>query len=227
MPRTGSCARTSTRPGSRAPPSRVRAQWDNTALIEEILALRHEAAQLAGFASFAEYSLATKMARDPAEVLEFLRRLARLCRPAAQREFAELEAFAGTQARGLGRGVPLGAPQARAPGRLGRGAAAVLPACRACCRACSPWRSVSTACASRNARTSRCITPTSTSTTSSAATANLAAASSSTCTRDRRSAAAPGWTNAWGGSTWPARRRCRSLTSSATSPRRARTGLRC
>ena len=73
------------------------AQWDNTALIEEILALRHEAAQLAGFASFAEYSLATKMARDPAEVLEFLRRLARLCRPAAQREFAELEAFAGTR----------------------------------------------------------------------------------------------------------------------------------
>jgi oligopeptidase A len=73
------------------------AQWDNTALIEEILALRHEAAQLAGFASFAEYSLATKMARDPAEVLDFLRRLARLCRPAAQREFAELEAFAGTR----------------------------------------------------------------------------------------------------------------------------------
>ena len=73
------------------------AQWDNSALIEEILALRHEAAQLAGFASFAEYSLATKMARDPTEVLEFLRQLARLCRPAAQREFAELAAFAGTQ----------------------------------------------------------------------------------------------------------------------------------
>ncbi len=72
-------------------------QWDNTALIEEILALRHEAAQLAGFASFAEYSLATKMARDPAEVMEFLRRLARLCQPAAQREFAELEAFAGVK----------------------------------------------------------------------------------------------------------------------------------
>ncbi len=71
-------------------------QWDNTALIEEILALRHEAAQLAGFASFAEYSLATKMARDPAEVMDFLHRLARLCRPAAQQEFAELEASAGT-----------------------------------------------------------------------------------------------------------------------------------
>jgi Zn-dependent oligopeptidase len=72
-------------------------QWDNTALIDEILALRHEAAQLAGFGSFAEYSLATKMARDPAEVMDFLHRLARLCRPAAQKEFAELEAFAGSR----------------------------------------------------------------------------------------------------------------------------------
>jgi oligopeptidase A len=70
-------------------------QWDNTALMEEILALRHEAAQLVGFRNFAEYSLATKMAKDPSEVLEFLRRLARVCRPAAEREFATLEAFAG------------------------------------------------------------------------------------------------------------------------------------
>jgi oligopeptidase A len=73
------------------------AQWDNSALIEELLALRHEAAQLVGFENFAEYSLATKMARDPSEVLQFLRRLARLCRPAAQRELAELEAFAGSR----------------------------------------------------------------------------------------------------------------------------------
>jgi oligopeptidase A len=73
------------------------AQWDNSALIEEILSLRHEAAQLVGYSNFAEYSLATKMARDPAEVLQFLRRLARLCRPAAQREFAELESFAGVR----------------------------------------------------------------------------------------------------------------------------------
>jgi oligopeptidase A len=70
-------------------------RWDNTALMEEILALRHEAARLVGFSSFAEYSLATKMAGDPDEVLQFLRRLAHLCRPAAEREFAELESFAG------------------------------------------------------------------------------------------------------------------------------------
>jgi oligopeptidase A len=70
-------------------------QWDNTPLMAEILALRHEAANLVGFSSFAEYSLATKMAHRPDEVLQFLRELARVSRPAAQREFAELEAFAG------------------------------------------------------------------------------------------------------------------------------------
>ena len=70
-------------------------KWNNTPLMGEILALRHEAANLVGFANFAEYSLATKMARDPDEVLEFLRRLARLSRPAAEREYQELEAFAG------------------------------------------------------------------------------------------------------------------------------------
>jgi oligopeptidase A len=48
-----------------------------------------------GYANFAEYSLATKMAHDPAEVLGFLERLARLSRPAAGRELAELERFAG------------------------------------------------------------------------------------------------------------------------------------
>jgi oligopeptidase A len=70
-------------------------QWDNSPLMAEILALRHEAANLVGFANFAEYSLATKMARDPSEVVEFLERLARVSRPAAEREFKELEQFAG------------------------------------------------------------------------------------------------------------------------------------
>ncbi len=70
-------------------------QWDNTPLMGEILALRHEAAGLVGFANFAEYSLATKMARENGEVLGFLRELARVSRPAALREFAELEQFAG------------------------------------------------------------------------------------------------------------------------------------
>ena len=70
-------------------------RWDNGPLMAEILALRHEAASLVGFANFAEYSLATKMARDPAEVTEFLLRLARVSRPAARRELEDLERFAG------------------------------------------------------------------------------------------------------------------------------------
>jgi oligopeptidase A len=70
-------------------------RWDNTPLMAEILALRHEAANLVGYADYAQYSLATKMAHETGEVLGFLRELARVSRPAAQREFAELERFAG------------------------------------------------------------------------------------------------------------------------------------
>jgi oligopeptidase A len=72
-------------------------QWDNGPLMAEILSLRHEAATLVGFENFAEYSLATKMARDPAEVIDFLQRLARVSRAAAQREFDELERYAGRE----------------------------------------------------------------------------------------------------------------------------------
>ncbi|MCU0976705.1 MAG: M3 family metallopeptidase [Steroidobacteraceae bacterium] len=70
-------------------------RYDNSALMERILGLRHETAQLLGFASYAELSLATKMAATPAEVLGFLGELARHYRPAAERELAELERFAG------------------------------------------------------------------------------------------------------------------------------------
>ena len=70
-------------------------QWDNSPLMAEILALRSEAASLVGFSNFAEYSIATKMAHRTDEVLDFLRELARVSRPAAAREFAELEQFAG------------------------------------------------------------------------------------------------------------------------------------
>ena len=66
------------------------AQWDNSDNIAEILSLRHEAARLVGFDTFAEYSLATKMAETPAEVISFLRELASHSRAAADRELAEL-----------------------------------------------------------------------------------------------------------------------------------------
>jgi oligopeptidase A len=72
-------------------------KYDNTARIEKILALRHEAAQLLGFANAAEESLATKMAGAPAEVLGFLRDLAARARPVAQKELATLRDFAATE----------------------------------------------------------------------------------------------------------------------------------
>ena len=71
--------------------------WDNSAVMEDILRLRHEAARLLDFPSYAQYALSTRMARTVEEVLQFLHELARAARPAALREFAELEAFAGQQ----------------------------------------------------------------------------------------------------------------------------------
>ena len=72
-------------------------QFDNAAIMDEILKLRHEQAQLLGFANFGEESLATKMARDVNEVIRFLEDLARRAKPQAERELAELRAFAADQ----------------------------------------------------------------------------------------------------------------------------------
>ncbi len=70
-------------------------RWDNSAVMEDILRRRHEAARLLDFANYAEYALATRMAHSVDEVLQFLHELAVAARPAALAEFAELEAFAG------------------------------------------------------------------------------------------------------------------------------------
>ncbi|MDS4042640.1 MAG: oligopeptidase A [Candidatus Competibacter sp.] len=72
-------------------------QWDNGPVMERILALRHELARLLGFQDFTEYSLATKMADSPGQVLDFLDDLARRAKPQAQRELDELRAFARKQ----------------------------------------------------------------------------------------------------------------------------------
>ena len=69
-------------------------KWDNSALMDEIVALRHELAQLLGFSSYADYSLATKMADKPAQVLGFLNDLATRSRPQALQDLAELRQFA-------------------------------------------------------------------------------------------------------------------------------------
>ena len=69
-------------------------EFDNTALISGILKLRREAAVLLGFNSYAEVSLAAKMADTPAEVLKFLDELGARARPYAEKDFLELQAFA-------------------------------------------------------------------------------------------------------------------------------------
>jgi len=70
------------------------ATLDNSGNIDRVLALRVELATLLGFANYAEYSIATKMAEDAPQVLGFLRDLAARAKPYAQRDRAELEAFA-------------------------------------------------------------------------------------------------------------------------------------
>jgi oligopeptidase A len=69
-------------------------EWDNTPLIERVLALRLEAAKLLGYPDYAAVSLVPKMARSTDEVLAFLHDLAARAKPYAERDFAELLAFA-------------------------------------------------------------------------------------------------------------------------------------
>ena len=69
-------------------------KFDNTALISEILALRREEAQLLGYANFGEVSVVPKRAQSPAQVITFLRDLARRARPYAEKDIADLRAFA-------------------------------------------------------------------------------------------------------------------------------------
>ena len=70
-------------------------RFDNNAIIAEILPLRHELSKLLGFGNYAEYALATRMAKSSKQVLAFLEDLARRCMPAAREEYMDLEEFAG------------------------------------------------------------------------------------------------------------------------------------
>lgn len=69
-------------------------KWDNSANIDEKLKLRRELAQLLGFATYADYSLATKMAENPQQVVEFLEDLASRAKKQAKEELCALKAFA-------------------------------------------------------------------------------------------------------------------------------------
>ncbi|RUO32575.1 oligopeptidase A [Aliidiomarina soli] len=69
-------------------------EFDNSAVMEETIRLRHELARLLGFASYAELSLATKMADSPAQVMDFLTDLAERSLPAARADVEEVKAYA-------------------------------------------------------------------------------------------------------------------------------------
>ncbi|MBS0291596.1 MAG: M3 family metallopeptidase [Proteobacteria bacterium] len=70
------------------------ARFDNSAVMAEILALRREEAQLLGYENFGQLSLVPKMAHTPDQVTQFLRDLAKRARPFAEKDVADLRAFA-------------------------------------------------------------------------------------------------------------------------------------
>jgi oligopeptidase A len=91
------CARCCTARTSRGPRTRPKgdaARFDNSALIRDILALRQEEARLLGFVNFGEVSVVPKMAESPQEVITFLRDLSKKARPYAEKDVADLRAFA-------------------------------------------------------------------------------------------------------------------------------------
>jgi len=69
-------------------------RFDNGPILRELLALRAEEARLLGYPSFAHLSLVPKMAESPQQVIDFLRDLARRARPYAERDVADMRAFA-------------------------------------------------------------------------------------------------------------------------------------
>jgi oligopeptidase A len=69
-------------------------ELNNAPLIDRILALRQEQAQLLGFENYAELSLASKMASNVAAVEELMEELRQVSYDAAKQELEELQAFA-------------------------------------------------------------------------------------------------------------------------------------
>ncbi|WP_386686275.1 oligopeptidase A [Lonepinella sp. MS14437] len=69
-------------------------KWDNSAIMDEILTLRLELAKLLGFEHYTDLSLATKMAENPQQVLDFLENLATRSKAQGEKELCELKAFA-------------------------------------------------------------------------------------------------------------------------------------
>ena len=67
---------------------------ENGKIIEELLALKEEKIKILGFSNFAQYSIATKMAKSEEEVINFLEELGNKAKPKALKEFEELKQLA-------------------------------------------------------------------------------------------------------------------------------------
>lgn len=80
--------------GSRASDQGHAPEFDNQAIVDEILALKHEKAQLLGFNNYADLSLVSKMADSVSTVEQFLNDLVRSAKPVAEKELAALKVFA-------------------------------------------------------------------------------------------------------------------------------------
>ena len=72
-------------------------QYDNTRIMQELIAKRHQLAQLVGYDNYADYSVASKMADSASQVHDFLQDLAQQCQPIASQEMTQLQAFAEQQ----------------------------------------------------------------------------------------------------------------------------------
>ena len=212
------------------------AERDNGPLMRELLALRQEEARLLGKTSYAEVSLVPKMAQSPQQVIDFLRDLARRARPGAERDLAELRAFARDE---------LGLPELQAwdmpfaSERLKEKRYAfsdqevkpyfvqerVLDGCSASSRPCSKCASVPTR---RRCGTRACASIASSALRRGMPRRSWSASSTSTRTRARASAPAPGWTAcAIAGRARAAACRRRWRTWCATSRRRWTAAPRC
>lgn len=69
-------------------------EFDNKENVKRIVELRHKRAQLLGYSSHSHYVLEERMAQNPEKVASFLNDLMEKAKPAAQKEFAQLTAFA-------------------------------------------------------------------------------------------------------------------------------------
>ena len=69
-------------------------EFDNKENVKRIVELRHKRANLLGYKSHSDFVLEERMAQNPEKVLSFLNDLLEKAKPAAQKEFAQLTAFA-------------------------------------------------------------------------------------------------------------------------------------